>query len=371
VISAVGQLNRPQYPNIPGRASFEGPAFHSAEWDHGVDLAGKRVGVIGTGCSAAQFAPIIAGEVAQLEIFQRTPNWFFPVPHYHQEVPDGLQWLLRHVPFYRQWYRFWLFWRGAETLRPMAEVDPAWPDQDRSVSELNDQLRALLTEAIAVQYPEHPELLEKVLPKYPPAAKRIIIDNGVWAETLKRDNVALTTIGIDKIVPEGVVTEDGELHRFDVLIYGTGFQPSKFLMPMKVVGRNGVDLHDSWDGDARAYLGITVPGFPNFFMMYGPNTNIVVNGSIIWFSECEARYVMDSIRTLLTTGARALECKPEVHDRYNVEVDAENLRMAWGVSKVNSWYKNEKGRVAQNWPFPLVEYWKRTRQIDPADYQVL
>ena len=141
VISAVGQLNRPQLPNIEGRERFAGPSFHSARWDHTVDLAGKRVGVIGTGCSAAQFVPIIAEQVDHLEVFQRTPNWQFPVPHYHHEVPDGFQWLLRHVPYYRQWYRFWLFWRSAELLRPMAEVDPEWPGQERSVSELNDMLR--------------------------------------------------------------------------------------------------------------------------------------------------------------------------------------------------------------------------------------
>src|SRR3954454_23966299 len=320
VISAVGQLNRPQYPSIEGRDSFAGPAFHSAEWDHSVDLTGKRVGVIGTGCSAAQFSPIIAEQVAHLEIFQRTPNWFFPMPHYHETVPDGLQWLLQHVPYYRQLYRFWLFWRGAETLRPMAEVDPAGPHQDRSVSELNDTLRQMLTEAIEAQYPDHPELLSKVLPQYPPAAKRIIVDNGVWAQTVQRDNVELTTTNIERIVPEGVVTVDGKLHEFDVIIYGTGFQPSKFLMPMKVVGRGGVDLHGRWDGDARAYLGVTVPEFPNFFMLYGPNTNIVVNGSIIWFTECEVHYVMDILKTLCTPGARALVCKPEVHDAYNEAV---------------------------------------------------
>jgi 4-hydroxyacetophenone monooxygenase len=369
VISAVGQLNRPQLPNIEGRESFAGPSFHSARWDHTVDLAGKRVAVVGTGCSAAQFVPIIAEQVASLEVFQRTPNWQFPVPHYHLEVPDGMQWLLRHVPYYRQWYRFWLFWRGAELLRPMAEVDPEWPDEKRSVSELNDMLRVMLTEALEAQYSERPDLLPKVIPQYPPAAKRIIVDNGSWAAALHRDNVTLTTDRIERIVPEGIVTADGTLHEFDAIIYGTGFQPSRFLTPMKVVGRGGVDLHDHWDGEARAYLGVSVPGFPNFFVLYGPNTNIVVNGSIIWFSECEVRYVMDCIRTVLAGGHRGLDVKRDVHDRYNEEIDAENLRMAWGVSDVNSWYKNANGRVTQNWPFPLLEFWKRTREVNPDDYE--
>ena len=143
-------------PEDRGPRSLRRPAFHSAQWDHDVDLTGKRVGVIGTGCSAAQFAPIVAEQVADLEIFQRTPNWMFPVPHYHHEVPEGFQYLLEHVPYYRQWYRFWLFWKSAELLRPMAEVDPAWPDQSRSVSELNDQLRQLLTEALEALYPDGP-----------------------------------------------------------------------------------------------------------------------------------------------------------------------------------------------------------------------
>jgi 4-hydroxyacetophenone monooxygenase len=371
VISAVGQLNRPQLPKIEGRESFAGPAFHSARWDHSVDMHGKRVGVIGTGCSAAQFAPIVAEQAARVEIFQRTPNWQFPVPHYRQQVPEGFQYLLGHVPYYRQWYRFWLFWKSAELLRPMAEVDPDWPDQSRSVSEGNDMLRQLLTDALIPQYDGRPDLLEKVVPQYPPAAKRIIVDDGAWAQMLQRDNVTLTTTGIEKVVPEGVVTVDGERHDFDVLLYGTGFQPSKFLTPMKVVGKGGVELHDRWDGNARAYLGVTVPGFPNFFMLYGPNTNIVVNGSIIWFTECEVRYVMDCIRTVLAGNHRALDVREDVHDRYNQAIDAENLRMAWGVSTVNSWYKSESGRVAQNWPFPLLEFWKRTRQVDPADYALV
>jgi 4-hydroxyacetophenone monooxygenase len=166
-----------------------------------------------------------------------------------------------------------------------------------------------------------------------------------------------------------VVTEDGEEHRADVIIYGTGFQASRFLTPMNVKGRNGVDIHEQWNGDARAYLGITVPNFPNFFCLYGPNTNIVVNGSIIYFSECEVQYVMGCLRALLENGHRALDCKRDVHDAYNERIDAANLEMVWGVSTVNSWYKNDKGRVAQNWPFNLIEYWQRTREPDPADYE--
>jgi 4-hydroxyacetophenone monooxygenase len=153
-----------------------------------------------------------------------------------------------------------------------------------------------------------------------------------------------------------------------VIIYATGFQASHFLTPMRVTGRGGVELHEQWSGDARAYMGITVPNFPNFFMMYGPNTNIVVNGSIVYFSECEIQYIMDCLRVLLEEGKQTMDCRQDVHDRYNERIDEGNRQMAWGVSTVNSWYKNEHGRVTQNWPFTLLEYWQQTKQIHPSDY---
>lgn len=371
VVSAVGQLNRPKLPEIEGMDTFAGPAFHSARWDHSVDLTGKRVAVIGTGASAAQFVPEIAPNVAELRVYQRTPNWLVPVPHYHAEVPEGLQWLFQHIPHYVHWYRFWLFWATTDGLLPSVRVDETWEHRDRSVSEANENLRTLLAGALHMQFGDRPDLLEKVMPNYPPGSKRILLDNGSWAEALKRDNVELVTDAIRKITPSGVVTADGVEHPADVIIYGTGFQASKFLTPMRVTGRGGIDLNEQWDGDARAYLGITVPNFPNFFLLYGPNTNIVVNGSIIYFSECEVQYVMGCIRALLEGGHAAMDCRKDVHDEYNVRIDKGNREMAWGVATVNSWYRNEKGRVAQNWPFNLLDYWQQTREPNPADYEFI
>lgn len=370
VISAVGQLNRPKMPDIAGMESFTGPSFHSAQWDHSVDLAGKRVAVIGTGASAAQFVPEIANDVAELSVFQRTPAWFFPIPIYHDETPAGQQWLFRHVPNYLQWYRFWLFWT-LDGLLSVAVVDENWQSEGSSVSALNDGMRQMLTMNLTDQYDDRPDLLEKTLPTYPPAAKRILVDNGSWSEALKRDNVELITAGIREITPDGVVTGDGRLIEADVIVYGTGFEASRFLMPMEVVGRREVVLSEQWDGDARAYLGITVPNFPNFFMLYGPNTNIVINASIIYLSECGVQYVLGCIRTLLEDGHRAMDCKQDVHDAYNERIDEGNLQRAWGVSDVNTWYKNERGRITQNWPFSVVEYWQQTRAPDPADYVFL
>jgi 4-hydroxyacetophenone monooxygenase len=367
VVSAVGQLNRPSFPDIAGRDTFEGEWFHSARWRHDVDLTGKRVAIIGTGASAAQFIPTVAAQAGELKVFQRTPPWLVPTPNYHDELPDGLRWVLRHVPSYARWDRLWLFWRTHEGLLPCAVVDPDWPQHPESVSMLNEFLRQMLLEYYKAEFPD-PVLYEKVTPTYPPLAKRIVRDNGIWAKTWARDDTHLITDGIAEITPKGIRTVDGIEHEVDVLIYGTGFQASSFLTPMRVVGSGGVDLHERWGGEARAFLGLTIPGFPNLFLMYGPNTNIVINGSIIYFSECEARYITESMRLLLTTGARSMDCRPEVHDTYNVEIDEANRRMAWGASTVSSWYKNASGRVAQNWPHSLLEYHQRTLTPDPDDY---
>jgi 4-hydroxyacetophenone monooxygenase len=371
IVSAVGQLNRPLMPDIPGIGDFHGPSFHSARWEADVPLAGKRVGVIGTGASAAQFIPVVAERAEELFVFQRTAPWLLPTPDYHDEVPEGLRWLYRHVPFYAQWYRFWLFRTGAEGLLSMVEVDPAWPHPERSVSPLNDMVREMLTLYLREQCAGDDALFQKMLPDYPPLSKRFVRDNGLWPATFRRKNVELVTEGIERITEKGIRTRKGRDIPLDVILYGTGFSASRFLTPMKVVGRGGRDLHETWAGDARAYLGITLPHFPNFFLMYGPNTNIVVNGSIIFFSECEVDYVLGSVRMLLEGGHRAMDCREAVHDAYNAHIDAENLKRAWGAAKVSTWYKNAKGRVSQNWPGTLLEYWKQTRRPDPADYELL
>ncbi|MCL6650256.1 MAG: NAD(P)/FAD-dependent oxidoreductase, partial [Chloroflexi bacterium] len=217
VISAVGQLNRPKIPDIPGLERFRGPQFHSARWNHSVDLAGKRVAVIGTGASAAQFIPEVAKVAGEVTIFQRTPNWYVPVPHYHDEVPAGLRWLFTHVPHYAHWYRFWLFWNTTDGLLAAAKVDPTWPDKSRSVGPENENLRQLLTAYLQMQFADRPDLLPKVMPDYPPAAKRLILDNGIWAATLKRPNVRLVTDKIREVTETGVVTVDGTLYEADVL----------------------------------------------------------------------------------------------------------------------------------------------------------
>jgi 4-hydroxyacetophenone monooxygenase len=367
VVSAVGQLNRPRFPDIDGAEQFGGLAFHSARWPADADLRGRRVAVIGTAASAIQLIPAVAREAAELHVYQRTPNWFMPTPDYTRDVSDGMHWLLRHVPHYAAWYRLSLFWRLAEGALPFARVDPDRSADAGPVSASNAELASLLTMYLESQFADAPELLAAVVPDYPPLSKRILLDDGTWAATLTQDHVHLVTDGIERITPSGIVA-GGVARDVDVIVYATGFEASSFLVPMKVTGVGGADLHERWGDDARAYLGITVPGFPNLFCMYGPNTNLVANGSIIFFSECVAQFILASVRLLLERGAKALDVRPDVHDAYNATVDEGNAAMAWGVASVNSWYRSRSGRISQNWPFSLVDFWQRTQGPDPDDY---
>jgi 4-hydroxyacetophenone monooxygenase len=368
LVSAVGQLNQPRMPEIEGMDAFKGVSFHSARWPKDFDPAGKRIAVIGTGASAFQFVPEIAPKATRLSVFQRTPPWLAPTADYHDAVGEGKKALLEHMPYYDKWYRFYLFWSMTDGVYEAVKADEDWSGPATAVGAANAMLREMLVEVIKPQTAGREDLLQNVVPEYPFGGKRALRDNGVWIEALKRDNVELVTTPIARIVDSGVETADGRLHAADAVIYGTGFHASKFLKDIKIYGRGGQALHAAWNGDARAYLGMTEPGFPNFFMIYGPNTNIVVNGSIIFFSECSVRYILGCLELLAERGARTLEVKPEVRDAFNIRVDAMNAKMAWGAPQVSSWYKNDKGRVSQNWPFPLVDYWEATLKPDPADF---
>ncbi len=367
-VSAVGQLNRPKLPDIPGIGTFNGPAFHSARWDHDVDLTGKRVAVIGTGASAVQFIKSLAQDGVELGIFARTTNWLLPTPNLRDAVTEGQAWLLDHLPNYALWYRASLVMVQAVGLLDDIAVDPHYPPTERATSARNEALRESFLRWLEPQVADRPDLRDVVIPDSPVGAKRIIRDDGGWVETLKRDNVRVIREPIEAITPRGIRCADGTEHEFDVIIYGTGFEASKFLMPMQVTGRGGVDLHQRWQDDARAYLGTAMPDFPNLFCMYGPNTNLVVYGSIIMFSEQTAQYIVDAARLLLESGSDALEVKAEVHDSYNDRVEARNRLLAFGFSRVNSWYKNSRGRVTQNCPFPAYEFWQRTKSVDATDY---
>jgi len=369
VISAVGQLNSPKMPDISGIDSFRGISFHSARWEHEHALDGKRVIVIGTGCSAAQFVPKIAPQCGELKVFQRSAPWLMPTETYHQPMSPEELWLFREVPFYARWYRFFLFRTLAvDGVLPMMYSEPGWQGPPGTIGESNEILRQLLIDSLKEQAGDDEELLAKLIPDYPPGGKRPVLDDGAWISTLKRDNVQLLTDSISEIVPEGVRTADGVVHEADVIIFGTGFKADQFLIPMQVIGRNGIDLVSHWGGDPKAFKGVVVADFPNFYCLYGPNSNIVVGSSIIFFVECQLRYVMGCLKLQLEHGYRTIECKKEVMASYNERIDALNRQRAWGDPSVNSWYKNSAGRVTQNWPGTHGEWWQQTLAPDPEDF---
>lgn len=368
VVSAVGMLNRPKVPALKGLESFAGPKFHTARWDHSADYKGKRVGMIGTGASGMQVGPAIQPVVENLTIFQRSPHWAMLNPLYFETVTDAKKWVLNHIPFYTKWFRFQLFWSSSDTFHHNLKVDPNWPDQKRSLNAENAKVREQLEAHIASEVGHDPELIRKATPDYPPYGKRMLRDNH-WYRMLTKPNVDLVDDQIDHVEPEGVVTSDGTLHPCDILVLATGFETRRMLWPMQVEGRNGATILDRWgDEDPRAHLGITVPEFPNFFLIYGPNTNLSHGGSAVFHSECQVRYIMQALRELVESEQGALEVKSEPFWDYQRKVDEAHSQLVWAHPGVTSWYKNAAGRVHAASPWRLVDYRNLTETFDPSEY---
>jgi len=372
LVSAVGQLNRPSMPKIDGVDSFEKPSFHSALWDHSVDYAGKRVGVVGTGASAMQIIPRVAETAEKVTVLARSMPWLVPTTLLHERVGDPMKWALANVPTYAMWHRATLVLPGAYGMLEGVVVDPTYPPTEKSVSALNEAVRVALTDWIDSQLSDRPDLRDFVIPTSPFAAKRIVRDNGICIRTLKRDNVVVQRTPIAAIDAQGIRFSDGSHEEFDLIVYATGFHASRFLMPMTVLGEGGVDLHSTWDGDdARAYMGMTVPKFPNLFILYGPNTNQAVHGgSAILWSEFSVKYVIDAVHKMMTNGYRSIAVRQDVYQAYSDRVDEANALRTWGFSNASSWYKNAKGRATQNFPFSSYEFWWRTHEVDLADFEL-
>ena len=368
LVSAIGQLNLPSIPAIAGMEEFRGPLFHSARWPERLDTTGKHVAVVGTGASAMQIVPTIAEHVAGLTVYQRSPQWARPVAEYRQPVKRGTQWLLREVPFYAPWNRFTLFWRYGDGLLRYLRKDPDWPHAERSLNRVNDRHRQELTDFIRSELDARPELVDTCLPTYPPYGKRMLIDNG-WFKALTKPGVRLVTAPIDHFAAGGVVTTDGEHHPADVIVLATGFKVTDMAARLGIVGRAGQTLADAWaDDNPSAYLGITVPGFPNLFLMYGPNTNLGHGGSIIFHAECQARYIARTLVTMAEQGIGAVEVKQAVHDEYQQRLDDEHDNLVWTHPGMSTWYRNGAGRVISVSPWRLVHYWAMTHDPDVGDY---
>lgn len=370
VISAVGQLNRPAMPDIPGLESFAGESWHSARWRNDVDLTGKRVAVIGTGCSCVQLLPKTAEQAERALVFQRTPHWVSPARDYYKPVEPGQLWALKHVPYYAEFHRARMILTFGDRVWDAVVADPAWDKPDLSMNEANHGMREALTEFIKEGLGDKTHYVEHCVPDFPVWGKRLIVDNG-WYPTLARENVDLITTAISAIEPQGIRTEDDSLHEVDVLILATGFQSNQFLWPMDIIGKQGNTLESVWGDSANAYKGISVPGFPNLFCLYGPNTNIVHGGSIIYQTECQIHYVMQCLTEMIDKEIDAIDIRPEVNSEYNDKVQAISRTLAWGHPNVQSWYKNSEGRVINNSPFSLQQYWEVTHDVDLADYHLL
>ena len=370
VIAGSGLFNPPKTPAIPGLDSFAGPRFHTAEWPENIDLKGKRIGVVGTGASAMQSVPALAPEAAHLTVFQRSPTWAVPFEKLGEAVPAPQRFLFAEVPLYRAWYRLRLNWIWSDRLLPTLHIDPDWPHPERSLNRTNDRYRQFFTDYIKRQVGDRTDLLPKLVPTYPPYGKRILLDNG-WYRTATRENVSIEDTPITAVEPAGVRTADGVLHELDALILATGFDVQRFLSTFETVGRGGVALRDVWGEDeARAYLGMAVPGFPNFFCLYGPNSQTGAGGSIIALLENQVHYVMEVIAGMLETGAGAVDCRAEVHDRYNAMLDETLRDMVWTHPGVSTYYRNRKGRVTVNSGIRKLDYWAMTRRADLGDYHV-
>ncbi|HEU0031246.1 MAG TPA: NAD(P)/FAD-dependent oxidoreductase [Kofleriaceae bacterium] len=346
-----GALHLPQIPDLPGLPRFAGKTFHSARWDHGHDLRGRRVAVIGTGASAIQFVPQIAPDVAQLQVFQRTPPWI--VPKSDRPIGERERWMLEHVP-------------GAHWLR---RTGLYWLMESRVLGFVFAPKVNAFFERFVRKHIEHqvrdPVLRAKLTPSYRLGCKRVLISNDYYP-ALQRDNVELVTDAITTIEPTGVRTADGRLHEVDTIILGTGFRVVDYVSAIEIVGRRGQELSQVWQQSVRNYLGINVSGFPNLFLLMGPNTGLGHN-SMVFMIEAQARYAVQAIQALHRNAMASLEVRPDVEQAFRTRLARQMAKTVW-TSGCTSWYMAPDGEVLL-WPGFTFDYWWRTRRIDRAAYE--
>ena len=316
-----------------------------------------------------QIGPEIQNEVESLTIFQKSVHWAAPFEQFRKEVPDPLRFLLREVPLYRNWYRVRLGWTFNDRIHSALHKDPDWEHPDRSLNAQNDAHRAYFTNHVISELGDHAsELLDRVLPTYPPFGKRMLMDNG-WYRMLRNPKVQLVDERISKVDANSLTTEDGSEYEADVLVLATGFDVLNFITTYEAQGRSGTSLMSQWDQDnAQAYLGTVVPNFPNFFTLYGPNLQPGHGGSLIFVVEMQVRYIMDVIQKMLDQNLGAVEIRQDVHDRYNEDVDQAHTQMVWTHPGMESYYRNERGRIVVNSPWRNVDFYAMTREADLSEY---
>lgn len=353
LVSGLGQLNKPGYAGIPGVETFKGDNWHSARWRHDVDLSGKTVGCVGAGASAIQYIPELARTAGKVVVFQRTPNYI--VPRLDRAFSTFEKWLFGAFPLIDRLNR-WFIWQ-------MMDLRFAAFKTGTKSSESFRKLALKYLDAVVTD----PELKAKLTPDYPIGCKRILVSDDYY-QALMQPNVELVTQAVSTVTAEAVKTADGVEHACDVLVYGTGFITTDFIQPVEIVGAGGRTLTAAWKDGAEAYLGVTVAGFPNLFMLYGPNTNLGHN-SIIVMIEAQVGYLVEAMKELKRRGATSLTVTDEAFSRFNVELQADLDKTAW-VGSCSSWYKTASGKITNNWSNDTATYIKLMKRPVLADYAV-
>jgi cation diffusion facilitator CzcD-associated flavoprotein CzcO len=353
LITAVGQLHRPKYPAIPGRETFAGAAFHSACWNHDYDLTGRTVAVLGTGSSAVQVVPAIAGRVARLHLFQRSPGWVVP----RGDRPYGAweQRLLNRAPLLRDVDRLltFCFFELLNTTLQGNRLGAAL-------------MRHLLTGRIRKQVPD-PELRRRLTPDYPVGCKRVVVSDD-WLPTLTQPHVEVVTEPIEQITRTGLTTADGRHREVEAIVYATGFTATEFLAPMRVRGAGGQWLDEAWRTGAEAYRGVATAGFPNLFLLYGPNSNLGI-GSLVFMLERQQRYIAECLRLRQSRGAARIEVRADAQRRFNETLRARSRRTAF-EGGCTSWYRTADGRNTNNWAGLAVAYARALRRVRLDDFNL-
>jgi cation diffusion facilitator CzcD-associated flavoprotein CzcO len=376
VITAAGHLCRPSYPDVNGRESFAGESIHTARW-RDVDLAGKRVGVIGVGAAGIQVIAELAGQVGHLTVFQRQSHWVLPNFIGEGKVDDDERWLREHIPYYLHWSRFAIFWRSAgPSSYALNKLDEEWmKTHPGSISEANELPRLMCLEYINETFGEGSELARKLTPDYIFGGKRPIRDPGSlepggYYYAFLQPHVDLVTSAVSRVVSEGIVDADGDLHELDVIIWATGMTLD-WLSPIEIVGRDGVRLGDVWaDNNPRSYLGGTVPGFPNLFVNDGPNTGVATGGGGHNFmTETVNHYIFECLQLMVENDARSLEVTQEEHDAHNERIEERMRGLIWSYDhKAHTYYRNEAGRIILPNPFTAAEYWTMSQRPEVASF---
>ncbi|MCJ1301266.1 hypothetical protein MMC08_004065 [Hypocenomyce scalaris] len=368
IISAGGLFATVNLPDIAGINDFKGHMFHTTAWDHNVSYKDMNVAVIGNGSSGAQLVPGLARDVKHLSVYMRTPNWIAPYEGYRAAVPATLAWILAKMPYYHNWHGYAGFLRGMQ-LPPLQVDDPEWRQQGGFINMRNDGMRKGLTEYIRSKVNNDEGLVRKLTPKQAPLVRRLVVDNGFY-DAIMQPNVELVTERIKNFTPGGILTNDAKERKFDLVVLGCGFKPTEYLFPCNYVGRNGVTLDKTWAKDgARSYLGLTIPGYPNLFTLYGPNHQPRGGPSIHSWSEIWGRYAIASIVWMLENDKKSVEVKQEVYDEYNQRLDAAMSKLIWELDPT-SYFVNKHGRQGVNMPWTADQYHGWVRKPDWNDYHV-